>query len=182
MTNVEDGIRELKGQLFKLLDAVAERLSLSYAIYQRGSDWAKLYRDAGHDSLCGFARRANPTSGRCRDEEAEMVRQALASGKVESRPCWQGTIRLVVPLSLKGQPMLAVALCGFGVDEKARKNDYLPREIAAALGLLEGADDPEARHRAFPGDSNLPTKVADVVSAVLVAAMRSIAEAVDARP
>lgn len=180
----EDGgdVQRLRGRIYELLDGIAERLSLSFAIYAADSDWPALYRDASHDSLCGFARRASPTSGRCRDEEAEMARTAIATGREQGGHCWQGTRRRVLPVALRGTPVLAVALCGMGIDPAAAAADYLPAEIAAALGLGAAPGPGAARIRtaAFPADSALPAAAADVIADLVRVAVAALAAQVAA--
>lgn len=157
-------IAALKRRAYEILDGLAEKIPLSFAIYERGGPWPKLYHDAGADTLCGFARRANPTSGRCRDDEQRMVGDVMASGKAARSACWQGTMRWVLPVVLDGQSVLAVAVCGFGVDPKAREADYLPQDMAEALGL---GGERAGRAAAFPGDAMLPPAVADGVADLL---------------
>lgn len=169
----DPALTSLKHRVYELLDRSGERLSLSFAIYEPGVAWPKLYRDAGRDTLCGYARRAGPTSGRCRDDEAEMARLALETGRVQRGACWQGTIRCVVPLPPGDTPRLAVALCGFAVDPAARDADYLPQEIATGLGL-EGRD-AATRARAFPGDSLFVGHPAAVIADLLVLALEGLA-------
>lgn len=164
----------LKRRVYELLDAFGERLSLSFAIYEPGAAWAKLYQDAGRDTLCGYARRAGPTSGRCRDEEAELARLALSTGKVQRSACWQGTMRTVVPLPPGSAPRIAVALCGFSIDAAARDADYLPQDIAVGLGL--DGKDASARARAFPGDSLFTGRPALVIGDLVVLALEGLAK------
>ena len=157
MSDEQPDHRSLVHAAYEVLDGVAERISLSFAIYERGSLWPRLYRDADAESLCGFARRSGPMSGRCRDEEAAMARAAFETGKPQSGVCWQGTLRRVIPVPSGPDPAIAVALCGFGVDPEAAEQDYLPAEIAAALGFPE-----KTRGDAFGRDSGLSIGPAEV--------------------
>lgn len=161
----------LKHRIYELLDGIAEKISLSFALYESSGDWASLYHDAEADSLCGFARRANPTSGRCRDEELQMARAALETAEIQRGACWQGNMRWVIPVIVDGRAVLAVSLCGFGLDRVAQANDYLPAEIARALGL----DGNTPRRQAFPGDSALRQGAAEVIAELLVKAIEALA-------
>ncbi|MFN7972877.1 MAG: PocR ligand-binding domain-containing protein [Acidobacteriota bacterium] len=159
-----------KDEIRVLLSRVAEAVSLSWAIYEPGNAWPVAYADASREALCGFARRASITSGRCRDEEGRMAERAIESGQVQRGTCWQGTMRWVFPMSVAGQVVMAVAICGFGVDPEAQATDYLPQDIAEALGLPTGVD----RSSAFPRDSVAAPQGAAMVAAVLEKALQAL--------
>lgn len=101
-----------------------------------------------------------------------MAEVALATGHVQRGNCWQGTARWVVPLLVDGRPALAVALCGFGVDPEAERQDYLPEDIAVALGLHSGAP----RAQSFPGDSGIDPDAAVLLARVLEKVLQFVAD------
>ncbi len=168
MAEENDAQTVLRHSLYELLDSLAEKIPLSFAFYDEQGRWMRLYHDASPATLCGFARRASPTSGRCRDDEAQMARRAVETGEVQRDTCWQGTMRFVVPIQLHGKIALAVSLCGFGVDAAAKATDYLPADMQEALGLSGG----KPREEAFSRDDPMDKRQAEAFAELLVRALR----------